>query len=438
MICLDLHRLEGSIRGRHGLPSPNSSPKASGGKAEDVDENISSLLVASIKESHDRVKKEQQQPKTSWLDRHRQHRRHLYCKMFRRPFLHYSSEAFLPHTASASEGDAKEVIRDDARKGQEGGCVPAAGIHPMYRFAVWCDLNDVFIHPTLRMVRQPSSYRDHRFYVSSERIPQHAPLISIPEPLLIGFKDATKDEPAMQFREDADGSGGFTDSDVCSFFFTSLGLLVSDLLVALNSAKTDARHFFANSLHQTRTLHNAPYLEDVVFDPRETCLADVVLQMMKNFINAGPLSGRVSRPELCWASSVSLSHSTPMSYGTRAPSIGIIPFVHLFPHGGERTNCVVLANRGDRSVGKIRSFFEENFQLGFNGENLFVVPIRNLRPGEEAAMQPMAPICNIDDDELADHMWRLSCGSRPHKALATARLASLQDAVFEAVTGLKA
>ena len=66
-------------------------------------------------------------------------------------------------------------------------------------------------------------------------------------------------------------------------------------------------HFlrFAKSLHRLRSEQNAPYLHDFSFGvsgvsahgEAQPALADVVLQMIHNFINAGPLTGKVDRHE---------------------------------------------------------------------------------------------------------------------------------------------
>eukprot|EP00758_Cryptobia_borreli_P003515 Tbor_TRINITY_DN3799_c0_g1::TRINITY_DN3799_c0_g1_i1::g.2381::m.2381 len=89
-------------------------------------------------------------------------------------------------------------------------------------------------------------------------------------------------------------------------------------------------------------------------DKKETCipeapsknvcmsLPDIVLQMIRNYINGGPLTNKVQRKDLLWTISVCLSHSTPLVIGHRR-SIGIIPLVHLMEHGGTGTNCSVLA-----------------------------------------------------------------------------------------------
>ena len=354
-----------------------------------------------------------------------------------------SREEVRQNTAKHNRSELRSE-RERADDYNDGEFLPAAGTHAVYRFALWCHEHDVFMHPSIQIRRQSTLFRDYRFYCTSEQFQQHYPLMVIPEKLLIGFKDPSVDQPEMGFRENVDGSdGGLSDeSDVCSFFFTALGLLISDLLSALNSARTDHRHFFANSLHRTRTLYNAPYLDNVVFDRNDTCLADVVLQMINNFISSGPLTGKVSRPELCWAISLSLSHSTPMAFASKAPSIGIIPLVHLFPHGGKSTNCVVLANRGDRSAKQMEKYFHCKFSLDFDPKSLFVVPLQKtgLKSGQEVAMQPMAPICNLDleKDEEVDYMWKLSCGSPPpQKGFETGMLAALQDAVFESITSAK-
>jgi hypothetical protein len=357
-----------------------------------------------------------------------QHRRFLLLKIFSRPF------------ATMSGGAAGSSIATS-------GVV--AGVHAMYRFALWCSKNQIYLHPSVKMRHSPSLFRDHRFYLGCEAIPRHCPLVAIPEGLVIGYKDATKDSPEIEFRKPAEepttSSNSATDpskddqEDICSFFFTSLGLLISDLLVALNSKETDLRHFFAFSLHRLRTLQNAPYLDNVVFDRNETCLADVVLQMVRNFINAGPLSGKVSRQELLWATSVAMSHSTPLSFGTRSPSIGILPLIHMFPHGGKQTNCVLLANRGSKSAERIQQTIQQQFSFQFPPETIFVVPFRSIRPYAEVALQPMAPCCNLDAsnvDESTERMWILSCGADPKEGLSAAQLAAVEDQVYSRFVNL--
>lgn len=73
-------------------------------------------------------------------------------------------------------------------------------------------------------------------------------------------------------------------------------MIVADLITAHSSPLSDHRHAFAHALSKTRTIQNAPYFDDdVVFSPDEPCLADVFLQMIRNYINGGPLVNKVNR-----------------------------------------------------------------------------------------------------------------------------------------------
>lgn len=329
-----------------------------------------------------------------------------------------------------------------------------AGVHSLYQLMHWCDQKNVFLHPSIRIERDPTAFRDYKMIVQ-RRVEKYCPLIAVPEDLCIGFKNMTDrdknlpenslfdEEKAKAFAE-ATGAG---DSDVCQFFFDSLGMIVSDLLTAAHSPLTDSRHLFCESLRKVRTLMNAPYFGDNVrFGKDDTALADVLLQMIRNYIAGGPLVGKVERDVLQWAVSLCLSHSTPLAMGSNQ-SIGIVPLVHLLPHGGESSNCVVIARSTRRNAGRhMMNFFKHRFGLDFDifggSEDkeprwVYLVPTRDLEPGEELLTQVMAPVC--DSEAEAEHMWRLSCGTAPPASVPTSRLMSLQvDVVKDIVSRGKA
>ena len=222
--------------------------------------------------------------------------------------------------------------------------------------------------------------------------------------------------PALS-NSNTDSEAPHSDADICDFFFYCLGTIVADLVTAQSSQLTDGRHEFAKNLTRIRTLQNAPYLpENIVFaskkeegsskpvvvadkersgeakkaaqekgkekdgkkenvddgdasgfdadassslprEEEECCLADILLQMIRNYLNGGPLVGKLDRADLMAAVSMCLSHSTPLVIGPRR-SIGIVPLVHLFPHGGTKTNAVVLG-RPDDNIGQFRELIKE-------------------------------------------------------------------------------
>ncbi|GET92379.1 hypothetical protein, conserved [Leishmania tarentolae] len=320
-----------------------------------------------------------------------------------------------------------------------------ADTHSYYQLMMWCHDHHVFVHPTVEMIRQRSAFRDHIFQVK-EDVEAFTPLLAIPEDLIIGFKDANTEssDPSADVddrnnlydaKREAEfhkmNTGENTDADICQFFFASLGMIVSDLITAKSSPLTDPRHLFAELLSKVPTLQNAPYFdEDVVFNSSETCLADVLLQMIRNYINGGPLVNKVPLHELRWAVSVSLSHSTPLSIGA-VRSIGIVPLVHLFPHGGTSTNAYVIARTPrENSAEKIATFFREKFGYDFqgqaNGKWIYVVPERPLKAGEEISLQAMAPVCEKDSE--AEQMWRLSCGTVPESYMFSSQASARQEA----------
>lgn len=325
-----------------------------------------------------------------------------------------------------------------------------ADTHAYYQLMMWCHDQHVFIHPSVNVARHRSTFREHVFCVT-EDVAQYTPLLAIPEHLVIGFKDANTDSGSTNVdsvdrnnlydaKREAEfhklNTGDNTDTDICQFFFASLGMIVSDLITARSSPLTDPRFLFAELLGKVTTLQNAPYFDDdVVFDPNEPCLADILLQMIRNYINGGPLVNKVPLDDLRWAVSVSLSHSTPLSIGA-VRSIGIVPVVHLFPHGGTETNSYIVARTSrDKCAEKINTFFRETFHYDFqtqaDGKWIFVVPERALKAGEEIRLQAMAPVCEKDSE--AAQMWRLSCGTAPSSYMSSAETYTRQAAVTKAI-----
>lgn len=417
----------------------------------------------------------------------------------------------------------------------------AADASLFYHLAQWCHKNGVFIHPHLRARRQPSPYRDHCFFVT-EKVPRLTPLLAIPERLLLGFQQITfssneseceadkrfqskllsaedekqfiqrsiqtgAEESAVMSRAHRSQENGQTvssggrsssEADMCSFFFSSLNMMVSDVVTARGSALTDKRHTFADALSKVRTVYNAPYFdasvvlgkgeEEVVqgFSSRansdapvvlcssvsgataendtkkntydlpcpplsttgkngvSTCvpagcnssaseapgtplvtssLADVLLQMIRNYIDAGPFSHKVPKDDIRWMVSVCLAHSSPLMIGTN-PSIGIIPLVHLFPHGGAKTNTFVVARRQEGSALRLAKGILAHCGLDFthdqDGKWIYLVPERDLTAGEEVCIQAMAPACDADVE--AERMWRLSCGTVPEGYVSSAQI----------------
>lgn len=294
-----------------------------------------------------------------------------------------------------------------------------------YLMMMWCHDKGIFIHPCVRGRRSYSPFRDHQFYVT-DKVRRLTPLLAVPESLLIGFQplDAQNREDRNNLYDEKKeeefnrlNAGESSAADICSFFFSSLSMMVSDLVTARGSPLTDARHVFAEMLSKVRTLQNAPYFDnDVVLDrsSEEMGLADVLLQMIRNYVNAGPLVNKVSREDLLWLVSVCLSHSTPLTLGPHA-SIGIVPILHLFPHGGKHTNSFVVARRTEGSHLKMANFIRRqcglDFSHDYDGRWVYLVAERDLSPGEEVLVQAMAPACDADVE--ADQMWRLSCGATP-------------------------
>ncbi|KAH8613677.1 hypothetical protein ERJ75_000705700 [Trypanosoma vivax] len=306
--------------------------------------------------------------------------------------------------------------------------------HDFYRLMMWCHDHSVFIHPAVRMHRRASPYRDHAFTVS-ENVERLTPLLAIPEALVIGFK--TPEEGENNLRDEQRekefnklNSGEESDTDICQFFFDSISMIVSDLLTAKSSPLTDPRWAFAELLERVRSMKNAPYFEDsVLMDADATGLADVLLQMIRNYINGGPLVGKVDRTVLRWAVSVSLSHSTPLVIAAER-SIGIIPMVHLFPHGGKDTNSYIVARTSHpSSAARIAAYFAHHHHYDFThqreGKWIYVVPSRPLLAGEDISMQAMAPVCSRDSE--AEKMWRLSCGTAPDGYLTSLAVAKQQQ-----------
>ncbi|KAG5493287.1 hypothetical protein GH5_02029 [Leishmania sp. Ghana 2012 LV757] len=316
--------------------------------------------------------------------------------------------------------------------------------HSYYQLMMWCHDHHVFVHPAVQMRRQRSAFREHVFQVKDD-VDAFTPLLAVPEDLIIGFKDANTEssdpsagcddrnnlyDPKREAEFHKLNTGAGSDADICQFFFSSLGMIVSDLITAKSSPLTDPRHLFAELLSKVPTLQNAPYFdEEVIFDSSETCLADVLLQMIRNYINGGPLVNKVPLHELRWAVSVSLSHSTPLSIGA-VRSIGIVPVVHLFPHGGTATNAYVITRTSrDNCAEKISAFFRDKFGYDFggqaNGRWIYVVPDRPLKAGDEICLQAMAPVCEKDSE--AEQMWRLSCGTVPESYIRSAEASARQN-----------
>jgi len=321
---------------------------------------------------------------------------------------------------------------------------PPSSAQYFYKLMMWCHDCSIFIHPCVRVHCHHSEYREHVFTVQ-EDVPRLTPLLAIPECLAIGFRDSAADpaernnlyDEKREKEFNALNSGESSDTDICQFFFSSLGMIVEDLITAQSSALTDRRYVFADSLSKVQSLLNAPYFDDsVVFDPNEPCLADVLLQMIRNYINGGPLVNKVTRERLQWAVSVCLSHSTPLSIGANK-SIGIIPVVHLFPHGGTATNSFVIARSGAKSdaAAHMSSFFRRRFGFDFGalyaGKWIYVVPDRALRAGEEIHLQAMAPVC--DRDSEAEQMWRLSCGAVPPHFQTSSEVATRQSRLSQEI-----
>jgi hypothetical protein len=381
--------------------------------------------------------------------------------------FHFSEKC--PHRREHDENDEGEVVKGGGGSTQDFNKLRVhtmhrrrlykqyaldlsclADTHAYYQLMMWCHDNHVFIHPCVEVVRHRSAYRDHIFRVTDD-VAQFTPLLAIPEHLVIGFKDANTDSGVggadsgdrnnlYDAQREAEfhklNSGDNTDTDICQFFFSSLGMIVSDLITARSSPLTDRRYLFAELLGKASTLQNAPYFDDdVVFDPSEPCLADILLQMIRNYINGGPLVNKVPQDELRWAVSVSLSHSTPLSIGA-VRSIGIVPFVHLFPHGGKATNAYVVTRTSrDHCAEKLNCFFRRTFHYDFQGQAegrwIFVVPERPLKAGEEICLQAMAPVCEKDSE--AEQMWRLSCGTAPESYMSSAEAYERQAAVTQAI-----
>jgi hypothetical protein len=328
--------------------------------------------------------------------------------------------------------------------------------HDVYLFMSWCHKNDVFIHPALTLVRRSSQFRDYTL-VLHEPVDRLCPLVAVPEHLLIGFKNLGEGssssnnlptstlEETEQKEKEFNEANGTSNSDICQFFFSSLGMMISDLVTALSGGLTDARHGFAQHLRKVRSVLNAPYFDnDVVFDSTETCLADVLLQMVRNYIHGGPLVGKLTRDELQWALSVCMSHSTPLGVGAEK-SIGVIPLIHMLPHGGTNMNSVLIArNTRRQSATRMANYFRDRFGLDFgdsrfrplvHGEPRFVyaVATRSLAAGEEVLLQAMAPVC--EQETQARQMWKLSCGEIPEDYVASAVVAKMQhDITREIIT----
>lgn len=416
-----------------------------------------------------------------------------------------------------------------------------------YRFLLWCFNNGVFIHPHLRARRQLSAYRDHCFFVA-ERVPRLTPLLAIPECLLLGFQpicfpssgtNSSTDqrfqsslltqENELEFLQKSLGLDGkhhtaqevkeknveeckkccstessSAEGDMCSFFFSSLNMMVSEVVTARGSSLTDKRYIFADMLSKVRTVYNAPFFDpSVVLGKGEgninyslsslaepgvssvcpsvtavedrvggnastsncsststsakshvevpgpcgrdcpsaegntsptlsSSLSDVLLQMIRNYIDAGPFSQKIPKDDIRWIVSVCLAHSSPLTIGTTT-SIGMIPLVHLFPHGGTKTNSYLISRRREGSALRlaqgILAHCGVDFSHDHDGKWIYVVPARDLAPGEEVWIQAMAPACDADIE--AEQMWRLSCGAAPEAYISSAQIEKKREELFE-------
>lgn len=417
------------------------------------------------------------------------------------------------------------------------------------RLMMWCLKNSVFVHPHLFVRREPSIFRDYRFYVA-ENIHRLTPLLAIPESLLLGFQavevlsstndrgdgttfkssvlDETKGNdcisPRVEVNEgevhivedsnDKKQGGSFptsSEADMCSFFFSSLNMMVSNIISAKGSSLTDKRYAFADFLSKVRTVYNAPYFDasvvlqiptgsvppihasssgnsvaacfptpclptkkscsqdagNEVFQPgsspliensglqdekdsvclstaceskvkNETTmsstssLADVLLQMIRNYVDAGPFAQKIPKDDIRWMVSVCLAHSTPLTIGDTA-SIGIIPLVHLFPHGGEKTNSFVVARRQKDSALRMAKGIAAHCGLDFTRDQeakwVYLIPERDVAQGEEVCVQALAPAC--DSDSEAEQMWRLSCGAAPPAYITSAKIEEKRQQLLE-------
>lgn len=413
----------------------------------------------------------------------------------------------------------------------------------------WCLKNSVFIHPHVFVRREPSIFRDYRFYVA-ENVHRLTPLLAIPESLLLGFQavavptstndrcnDTLLQRNALDEKDGNDNvvssvgvNGGdvrnveesndkkkagsscaSSEADMCSFFFSSLNMMVSSIISAKGSSLTDRRYAFADFLSKVRTVYNAPYFDaSVVLQspteserPRQvpssgsseparfstpclatkvldsqdvgseasqpgssplievsglqegqnslhvssthesneksdtpplptTSLADVLLQMIRNYVDAGPFTQKIPKDDIRWMVSVCLAHSTPLTIGDMA-SIGIIPLVHLFPHGGEKTNSFVVARRQKNSAVRMAKGIAAYCGLDFTRDQdakwVYLVPERDLAQGEEVCVQALAPAC--DSDSEAEQMWRLSCGAAPQAYITSAQIEEKRKHLLE-------
>lgn len=302
------------------------------------------------------------------------------------------------------------------------GLAGGADAHMLRMLFRWCEAHGIVMNPGMRVTRAAdlTNFREHVFVMDSD-VKKHALLLAVPEELCIGLKNADAPEELDNMkRGTAHGDAGVRatqndddDKDMCAFFFQALGVLVNDLLVAHGNTVSDPRNFLARALHRTRTAHNAPYLDAMSFGSTETCLAEVVLQMVHNFVQSGPLTGKVERDLLNWAVSVSMSHSTPLAIAGRR-TIGIVPVLHLFRHGGVAMNAGIMARKTDADERRLQALFgatSPELTLDPQTRYVYVVAARDLAPGDEVCLQAMAPVCNRTEE--ADHMWRLTSGGPP-------------------------
>lgn len=332
----------------------------------------------------------------------------------------------------------------------------AADSFPLQQLANWSSEAGIFLHPDLEFIRGASDYRDYRLKAKDGALLQYlTPLAIFPSSCLIGFSDpgdeaekkdmmkgtstaagvAVENKMEEQEKQQQQQNGGIVKAeDVCKFFFDSLSLLVNDCISAQNNSSSDTRHLFSSILLSgTRTLKNAPYLSDKDFAVvGQACpLAEAFRYMVQNFVDNGPLSGKVERPLLQTAVSLALSHATvlPMkisrsvdNFGNlirggmnstkieSAPGgLGIVPWLHMLPHGGQILNAVAISVSSvdvldfakwiHEQVPESGLFFptssssssrvlKDQFKNGF----VFLAAAEDIGPNEEVCTQMMAPL----------------------------------------------
>lgn len=383
----------------------------------------------------------------------------------------------------ASECGTKWTLVQPSTQSLLGTMQLAADSNGLQQLAQWSADSGIFLHPDIEFVRGATEYRDYRCRVkSSALVPDLTPLIIVPVSCVLGFMDpmdeaekkdmmkgtATAAGVAIENKNLASQQSGAAGAacsssssaspmdddattqheDACKYFFDSLSLIVNDCIVAAgNSTAADRRHVFASQLlYGTRTLKNAPYLSDRDFAVvGQSCpLAEALRHMVHNFVDNGPLSGKVERVQLQSAVSLALSHSTVLADVTvkrevdhmggllrgagteivvdpsasavaallsadtsgkspRPPSarsgVGIIPWLHLLPHGGGQLNAVTLSFSSKQAAAAsdwiaeqlpamASPFARRHLKNGF----FMLVACEDIGPGEEVCAQTMAPL----------------------------------------------